>query len=214
MGRFLIPLLLSVFVAFPLQIEEKVKVQTEIVPSLYRLLIEVDTKGKSEWEVLNTLTAVDNGIKTLNIPYKGGSFKVYPLEIFDKSTKTYKVIGFKGEIRYEFLTKEPSKTAKIFYLLENIKRNYPITYRVLSENWTIPQKVIKRTKEQLREELIEKVQKLKEFYSEKLNKDCDVKEIRLEDYYNYIPYRNSPIPTPVKGEKGISLTAEVIFECY
>lgn len=216
MGKLLIPILLSVFVTFSLQIKEKVKVQTEVVPSIYQLLIEVETEGKTEGEVLNTLTAVDNGVKALNIPYKGGYFEVFPLRVYDKNTDTYKVTGFKGSIRYKFLTKEPTQTEKVFYLLENVKRNYPVIYRVLGQGWVVPEEVLEKKREQLREKLIEKIEQLKKFYSKEFRKECEVKRILFEEgKMNFYPtYRSISSPIPQREKENISLAAEVVFECH
>ena len=215
MGRFFILQLLSVLLTFSLQIKERITVKTYIEPSVYVFPVKVSVKARTEDEVLNALSAVDNGVKALNIPYEGGQYEIFPLEVCPKGEKPCKVVGFKGVILYRFLLKNPSDSSRVVYLLENIKRNYGITYLLGKPYWTIPEGVREKIISRLREKLLKRVKDLAGFYSRTFHKECKVEKINFErGFYYPTPYKFSFPPVPKKGKEEISLSAEVVFECH
>ena len=214
MGRFFILQLLSVFLTFSLQIKERISVKTYVEPSIYVFPVKVLVKAKTEGDILNALSAVDNGVKALGLPYEGGQYEIFPLEVCPKGEKPCKVVGFKGVILYRFLMKNPSDSSRVVYLLENIKRNYGITYLLGKPYWTIPEEVREKILSRLRKKLLKRIKDLAGFYSRTFHKECKVEGINFESSFYYpTPYRISSPPIPKKGKKEISLSAEVVFEC-
>ena len=209
----LIPFLLTIPLQ-ALEIRDKLSAEKILKPSLYELTIEIKTSGKTEGEVLNVLSAVDNGIKMLNIPYSGGYYRIYPKMVWDENLKKYRQDGFEGVVSYTFRFKNPNKQRRIFELLENIKRNYPTTYSVVREVWVIPQKVLGRIKERLKRELLKEAKLKAKEYGKILDKSCDIKEIRFREFYTpIIPIRSKDVITPNRENKIVKITASVVFDC-
>ena len=195
---------------FGLKIEDLLEVSSTIKPSTYGVVIKVETTARDEWSVLNTLSAVDNGVKALNIPYRGGYYKILPLEVVDKNTGTRKVVGFKGFVEYTFLLKDPKGSKRIFDLFRNLKANYPISYSVVAERWIVPPSVYRKTVEELKGELIEEAKRRALEYGKELGLSCAVEELRFYTPGGVYPNR---IISPVGEEKRVKVTAGVVFKC-
>ena len=218
MFKLLFTPLITFLLTLPLQaleIRDKLSVEEVLKPNLYELTIEVKTSGKTEGEVLNTLSAVDNGIKMLNIPYSGGYFRVYPKKVWDENLKRYRQEGFEGVVFYTFKYKNLNRQKEVFELLENIKRNYPITYSVVRENWSVSDRVLERVEEKLKEELLREAKLKAKEYGRILNKSCTIKELRFKESYTsiYPPESSKDVITPKRENEVVKITASVVFDC-
>ncbi len=208
------PLLFLLILTSPLfgvKIEDLLEVSTDLKPSTYGVVLKIETTARDEWTVFNTLSAVDNGVKALSIPYRGGYYRIVPLEVTDKRTGTRKVVGFKGTVEYTFLLKNPGESKRIFDLLRNIKSNYPISYSVVAESWIVPPSVYKNTVEELKRELIKEAKRRAFDYGRELGLHCRVEDIRFNTYPSG-GYGFRPI-SPVREEKEVKVTARVVFQC-
>ena len=217
MFKSLLTLIVFSLTTLPLQaleIVDKLSAEKILKPHLYRLTISIKTEAKTEGEVLNTLTAADNGIEMLNIPYSGGYYKIYPLKVWDKNSKTYRFEGFEGVVSYTFEFKNPEEQKRVFELLENIKRNYPISYSVIEEGWIIPQRVLERVEEKLKEDILKEAKQKAEEYGKILNKICRIKEIRFSDFSPiHRAGEEKGIITPKAASRVVKITASVVFDC-
>ena len=86
----------ALFPLFGTEIRDTLSVEEYLQPDLLEVSVEIATTGRSEGEVLNTLSAVDNGVRTLNLPYKGGRYKVLPRKVWDRENRRYRFEEFSG----------------------------------------------------------------------------------------------------------------------
>ena len=205
-------ILLITLPLFAVQIRDRLEVEEVLKPTLYEVALKVESFAKDEWVLLNTLTAVDNGVKALSLPYEGGYFWIKPVKVPDRITQTYRLEGFKGVVRYTFYLKNPKDSKRIFDLFKNISENYPITYAVEGERWVVPPKVYKREKEKLKEELLIKAKRRAKIYGKELGKDCSLRSITFSTFTPGGVYKNSVV-SPKREKVRIKVSADVVFSC-
>jgi len=198
-----------------LEIKDNLSAEKILKPDIYQIYLLVKTVGKTEEEVLNTLSALDNGIKMLSINYNGGYYQILPIKVWDEKLKRYRQEGFEGSVLYVFKLRKPDKQKRIFQLLENIKKNYPISYSVVEENWAVSNEVLKQIKEKLKAELLREAKLKAKEYGKILKKRCDLKKLHFEEYGTPIsPYPTLKVITPKKENKVVKIEASVVYECH
>ncbi len=213
---FLLGVLFYLLSAFGLEIKDILSVEKFLKPDLLEVSVEITTTGNSEWEVLNTLSAVDNGIKMLNLRYKGGKYIVLPIKIWDEKVHRYRFEGFEGKVIYTFELKNPSDQRRIFYLLDNIKKNYPIRYSVRWVDWVVSHKRLEKVKEELKKELLKEAYQRAEEYGKILGKRCSIKSLSFREWVKPYPSTTKVqgIVIPKREEKRLKVTASVVYNCY
>lgn len=212
---FLCALFLSaLFPLFGMEIRDTLSAEEYLQPDLLEVSVEIATTGRSEGEVLNTLSAVDNGIRTLNLPYKGGRYKVLPRKVWDKENRRYRFEGFEGRLTYTFELKDPASQRRIFGLLDNLKgKNYPIEYSVRWVGWVVSYKRLERAKEHLKRELLKRAIQRAEDYGKLLKRRCSVKTLSFRDWFNPYPLRVGNVIVPKREGEVVKISALVVFDC-
>ena len=213
----LFALLLSVTLPlFGMEIKDFLSAERCLNPDLLEVSVEIVATGKGEEEVLNALSAVDSGIRMLGIPYRGGSYSVLPRKVWDEKSRRYRFGGFEGKVTYTFRLKDPTSQRRIFELLDNVKRNYPIRYSVRWVDWAVSRKRVEEVKGELKRELLKEAKHRAEEYGKLLGKRCSIKTLSFRDWFKPSPYtaKVQSVITPKREEKCLKVTASVVYSCY
>jgi len=179
-----------------------------ITPSVYKLDIEIDYSAQNSADVITYLGKVDHLIRGLNIPYKGGSFRILKNCFYSKNK--YVCEGYKGINDYSFYMKSPENQTKILNALKDI--NYEITHT----GFIVPKKDIDATKNYLIKDLAEKSLIYASNFSKIFQKECFVKNISYAQNHPVLPMRFAmakALPTPAKSKEHISMQAFVDISC-
>jgi hypothetical protein len=179
-----------------------------IMPSVYKLNIDINYSAKDSNSVIAYLGRIDNIIRGLNIPYKGGNFRI--LRNCFYNNKEYVCEGYKGINDYSFYMKNPRNQTKILNALKGI--NYQITY----SGFTVPKKDIEATKNYLINDLAEKTLAYASNFSKIFKKECFVKSISYVENNPAVPMRFAMVkaaPMPAISKENISMRAFVDISC-
>lgn len=179
-----------------------------IMPSVYKLDIEINYSAQDSNSVIAYLGRVDNLVRSLNIPYKGGNFRILR-NCFYASNK-YVCEGYKGTNDYSFYMKNPRNQTKILNVLKGI--NYEITY----SGFIVPKKDIESTKNYLINDLAEKALVYASNFSKVFQKECFVKSISYVENNPVVPMRFAiakAVPMPVKSKEDINMKAFIDISC-
>jgi len=218
-------LILSLVLLLPLpsiagtKVLDTLTVSKYVTPDIYEVPITVKAKSFKEEEVLSKLAKVDRSLKSLNLPYQGGTFQVYENRYWDSARKEYITEGFVGTIRYTFNLKNVEQQEEIFKTLNYYSKAEKVRYSVDSPRWIVSEQKRERVREKLKKKLIKKAIKESKELSRELGSYCSIAEIRFKPFSNYpIPIYRAALksqiaPQPKKNAKEIYIKANVEFRC-
>jgi len=190
-----------------LDIKDHLSAKYLAIPQQWEVEIFITATDRGKWNVLNTLSAVKEGIEALEIPHKVIGYKIV-------SFKQNREKLFKGRIIVQFFLRSKSQIKELKNFLENLKGNYPFKYSISSVKATISPKEETKIELLLKEKILQEAQKMAEEYGKLLNKNCTI---------SFISFKREVLHSiTVKGEKlfssngkgiEIKISAEVTFKC-
>lgn len=196
----------------------------DIVPDIYTVYVTVNVTTQKEVEAINILGLIDRAVKDLNLKYKGGRYSVNKKCWWEKGKE--KCLGYTGNVYYNFELDEPEKQNHVFETLTEFQEKYGdrISISISNPGWIVSKKILKKTEEELKFEIMDSARSFAKKVSEKLGQNCSLSEI------NYSTRRPSPVypvpertvlrdtsgieaPEPVREEKTISVDASIRVTC-
>lgn len=144
-----------------------------ITPKFLIVEVKITYTDRNEWNVLNVLSAVKDGIRALNIPWSVKKDEVIP--------SMENGGGFEGILIISFKIKDSSKLKRIVYLLDNMKANLGIQFSVLKIEPIAPSTQIKDFTNRLKRAVLEKAVKRALQYQKILNKKCSMYSIHFKN---------------------------------
>ncbi len=216
--RFFILLLLPL-VVFATEITDRVEISTRLVPQFFYLSLEVKAKAKKPNEVVEKLSAVDSFIRQNFPDYEGGHFTVNPVEVLDPKTKKVYVEGYSGRGFYTLKLRGAREEELLLKKLANMANGTEgFTYKVNSERWQVEEDLKRKMIFTLKVEALKEIKRRAAQYGKLLNKTCRVKRVGFHRTVNfnppYLPLRALKVPIPKRGLVEITVSADVVYECY
>jgi hypothetical protein len=200
-------------------IKDTLEVSKSVQPDVYSLTFRVSSRGKSEENVLKSLSTADEYIRSLNLPYSGGNFRIYPLKEWDSVRKVYRIDGFSGEVLYRFKLKNVLQQEDIFRALNSAKEKFPISYSILDSKWVVSERRKNKTLRDLKMEILNSAKREKKLFEKELKKRCSIKSISFSSANPFpilekVRILKATAPQPKKEREEIKLRARVIYICY
>ncbi|SMO45238.1 hypothetical protein SAMN06269117_10512 [Balnearium lithotrophicum] len=200
-------------------IKDTVEVSKSVQPDVYSLTFKVSSRGKSEENVLKSLSTADEYIRGLNLPYSGGNFIIYPLKEWDSVRKVYRIDGFSGEVLYRFKLKNVLQQEDIFRALNMAKEKSPISYSILYSKWVVSEKKKSGALKSLKVGILNTARQEKKIFERELNKRCFIKSISFSSVNPFPILENVrafkiTAPKPKREREEIKLRARVVYICY
>lgn len=175
------------FVAFSTAVRFSISDNISLKPKTAAFNISIEEKGSSPDEVLQKLGKAKKDIAEKDLSYKGGYYNIFKNCYFDKGKNVCD--GYKGVLSYVFYAKDNLEANKIFKAL--YQKNYSVNSIVLEPS----KKDEEKAQKELYVRVINKVEDLKNLFSESLKQNCDIKSI------DFIPYFRRPIVMPFSATK-------------
>jgi uncharacterized UPF0160 family protein len=198
------------------EISEQLSVYREVKPDIYLFPVEVKSEGKREEEVIENLSTVNSLLKSLNIPYKGGSLYLSPKLKWNSTKRAYERLGFVGKVKYIFLLKEPVEQDYILKTLEEAKKRAKFVYFLEEPRWELSKEKRREVEKELRRQLLQELVKEAKAFSKILGKKCYIESVSFESPSRFPIYKaaSSPkSPAPILENKEIKVSARAKLEC-
>ncbi|RXJ86891.1 SIMPL domain-containing protein [Arcobacter sp. CECT 8985] len=193
-------------------------------PNILATKISVQIKAKSESIASNRLEKFNDFIKKSNdIKKSNGSFYVRSNFIYDEN-KT-KQDGYVGRLSYDISSKDSKKITSFIKKFLSIKEDKSTSVNISNLSWKIDENISNEKIEKMRLDAIKWAVNYSNNLSNDLKKECKVKNIDINSYYNPNVYRastklilkenisNDAIPIPDNNSKDIKITANYSLEC-
>lgn len=201
---------------------QEVKVSTvlevteALMPDLYLLPLTVSTSGDTEREVLEVLGAVDETIRSLGLPYRGGDYSVGPWCWWDKEKERRVCKGYRGSVNYIFRLKEASDQNRVLEAITGFKGHVKMDLSVGTPRWEVSRERVRQRREELELQLVREAKEFAKKLSEGLGQGCRLSEINFEMRpWGPFPVRAKALhaPEPVRSPQEISVKATVRYIC-
>ncbi len=160
-----------------MEISDTLSVRIEVNSTLCGYAVEISSHAGSYGEALNTLREVQKSLKTLGFNLQEQSFTAEEKE----GEVTAKVV---------LILKNPKELNRLIWNLENIKANYPeIDFSLLGERCFVSPQRLEKLKRTLREKLLKKAQKMANIFGKKLQMECKLEKLQMEEFKLLLPQR-------------------------
>jgi hypothetical protein len=192
----------------------KVKKELYVQPDELWISINIETTGKTEAEVINSLGKADKKIRNLGLSYQGGNYQVFKNCFWKKGERVCR--GFKGRAEYFFKLTSVKDQKILFETLDKKPKNY--SYFINFETWKVSENKAKEIEKKLGALLFKEIFQKKNFVEKHLGKKCFIKEIKFGTRFYPFFIRSSSegisaIPQPVKKKRLFTKEANIELLC-
>jgi len=215
--RFNLLLLFFSFL-FSLTIEDSVLVRRWLERDTYVLGIEVRASAKDEIGALRALGEVDESIRGLSLPYRGGNFVLVEKKRWDPKRREFERVGYEGIVRYTFTLKDPSPQERVFETLSSLKEKLPISYRVLFARYELSERKREELVSELKREAVERILENARRASSIFSKKCEVEKVvfsspRVPKPPVVMPLSSAKAPKPEREDEAVELSVRYTLVC-
>ena len=183
--------------------------------------ISIIVKDENEKEVNKVLSKFTKKIKTYNkVEKDNGSLNIRPE--YHTSNNTIKLIGYKGELRYQVNSNKATYMDKFVRELIELKDNSNTNIVISNLQWKVKDKTYNNTYDILRLEAIKWIRSYAIKLSNNLSLKCNVENISINSsnfrpisrmVYSNADMSTSKIAVPESNKEEISINPSFIVEC-
>ncbi|NOY63780.1 MAG: SIMPL domain-containing protein [Nitrospirae bacterium] len=198
-----------------------IEASRSIVPDLYVFSVSVSVISQSESNAINVLGKLDKKVRELGLRYKGGEYSVNKNCWWSENRQVCD--GYKGHVYYLFEVDDPSKQNEVLELLSNYKEEShgKIDISISNTTWKVSGKTIKKVEDELKFEVIASSIEFARKVGEQLRMACTISEVNFQPrptpvypmYRTMLKERSIEAPAPTKGERTVTVRAEVKVLC-
>lgn len=216
-------LILAVLLFLPVpSLSQGVKVSTmlevreALTPDVYVLPLTVSSTGDTEREVLGALGAVDEAVRDLGLPYRGGHYSVGPRCWWDEEAKKRVCKGYQGSVNYSFRLTEAHHQNRVLEAILGIKARAKVGLTVGTPRWEVSQERVRQKREELQLRLLREAREFAAKLSGSVGHKCRLSEADFETKpVPPFPPRTKALhaPEPTRTPQEISVRATVKYIC-
>lgn len=162
------------------------------------------------------LGAVDEVVRGLGLPYRGGNYSVGPRCWWDKEKERQVCRGYRGSVSYNFRLRGTRDQDRVLEAITGLKGRMKMELSVGGVRWEVSRERVRRTREELQLRLLKEAKKFARRLSESLGQSCCLSEIDFEMRLGRpFPVRAKALhaPEPTRSPQEISVKAAVKYTC-